>query len=418
MKHEPRVWKTSEVFVAGELPTVTYNPRDEQRLEQDVKEYREQFGKALTVFGPSKSGKTVLIERLFPRGSAVWVQGSDLNSVDGFWKRIADGLELFDRITVRGEQTTTADDEYGFSIGPKGATANQSSRDSSALAKAKEAARERPLPDLVREAMRVEPWPVVIDDFQYVPANLKRAIARAVKTLIPDTHVVLAAVPHSAFDAVLAEPDMNGRVWQLEVEPWSVEELMFIAREGFKALGILDTEQRIGKVLAEASYGAPFLMQQVCYDYARSLGVTRTSNPRVRAEAPDWHDFFRRVAERSRPGIFAQLLEGPAARGTARTPRHFKVVDVTTDIYGAVLYGVAKVGPEHPIRHQDITRIIDESFHEPLRPNQVTNALGHMSDIAEKHRGSSDPALVFRAGRVYVMDPFFAFYLEYGSWIS
>jgi hypothetical protein len=41
-----------------------------------------------------------------------------------------------------------------------------------------------------------------------------------------------------------------------------------------------------------------------------------------------------------------------------------------------------------------------------------------MSDIAFQARGSSDPALDFKRGTVHVMDPFLAFYLDYGPWIE
>jgi hypothetical protein len=319
---------------------------------------------------------------------------------------------------VRGGQTDARGRETSVSGGaPKLGGAEHRRTNSQSSTYGEEAARDRPVADMVRDALDDRAWPIVIDDFQYVPLKTRRDIARAVKTLIARTHVVLIAVPHEAFEPVRAEPDMNGRVWQLEVEPWDMDELMFIAREGFTALNIVDRDGRVGKILAEASYGAPFLMQQLCHDYARSLGVTQTATEPVVAEAPDWHDFFRRVADRSEPGVFAKLLEGPTARGQARTQRRFKAVDATLDIYGAVLYGIAKAGPEHPIKYQEIVHILDESFYEKPRPNQVTHALGHMHEIAEKERGASDPALVYRNGIVHVMDPFFAFYLEYGSWI-
>jgi hypothetical protein len=113
-RFQPRIWKTKEVFVAGDVPTITYNPRDDLHLEQEVRDYRDQPGKALSVSGPSKSGKTVLIERLFPRTSAIWVQGSDLSSVDRLWQRLADGLNAFDQIGIRGEQTEGRSAEGGF----------------------------------------------------------------------------------------------------------------------------------------------------------------------------------------------------------------------------------------------------------------------------------------------------------------
>ena len=77
MQEQLPIFSTNEVFVAGKQPTITYNPRDDRHLEQEVRGYVDQLGKALSVSGPTKSGKTVLIERLLPPDRAIWIQGSE-----------------------------------------------------------------------------------------------------------------------------------------------------------------------------------------------------------------------------------------------------------------------------------------------------------------------------------------------------
>jgi hypothetical protein len=172
-------------------------------------------------------------------------------------------------------------------------------------------------------------------------------------------------------------------------------------------------------MLAETSYGAPFLMQQLCHDYALSIGVKERANEDVEAVGPgDWREFFTRVASRTKPGVFDKLLAGPDPRGRGRTERRFKTVDAKTDIYGAVLFALSDIGVDAPIRHQEIVRALEKSFHAPPQTNQVTSALRHMRDIAFESRGASDPALDYKDGRVYVMDPFLSFYLDYGPWIK
>jgi hypothetical protein len=151
-------------------------------------------------------------------------------------------------------------------------------------------------------------------------------------------------------------------------------------------------------------------MQQLCHDYALSLGVRKRGENDVEAVAPvDWGTFFEKVASRTQPGAFEKLLKGPDPRGTSRTPRRFNVVDITTDIYGAVLYGMVKVGLNKAIRYQEIVQVLEKSFDKPPRSGEVTNALRHMSEIAFKSRGASDPALDFKNGVVHIMDPFLAF---------
>ena len=251
------------------------------------------------------------------------------------------------------------------------------------------AARKRPAAEVVREALRETPYPIVLDDFHYLTATVKKSVARAVKTLIGTTRVILIAVPHEAFEVVRSEPEMNARVWQQKITPWSVSELEFIAREGFKALNITDNAH-VGRALAEASYGAPFLMQQLCYDFATSQAVWFTAPHPVDAVPPDsWEAFFRRVADRSTPGVFDKLRKGPNPRGQQRIDRVLNDGRVT-DIYGAILYGISKSGKKATIGASDLTRTLEQVIktNAPQR-QQLVASLGHLKDIAFEARGSS-----------------------------
>jgi len=66
---------------------------------------------------------------------------------------------------------------------------------------------------------------VVIDDFHYMPQHVQLGIVRGLKDLVfQGLGVVLAAVPHRAYDAVRVEKEMTGRVVQLPIDFWSEEE--------------------------------------------------------------------------------------------------------------------------------------------------------------------------------------------------
>jgi len=58
--------KYTDVFVPGGLPTYTYNPRESRQLERSIQESTTNF-KLLVVTGPTKSGKTVLVQKLIVR---------------------------------------------------------------------------------------------------------------------------------------------------------------------------------------------------------------------------------------------------------------------------------------------------------------------------------------------------------------
>jgi hypothetical protein len=99
MSGEREVHLTKTVFVAGSAPRITYNPRGERHIEPELSAYLDQgFGRALSVSGPTKSGKTVLVERALPRDEAIWVEGPDLVSVEVLWDTVVDWLGLYDLV--------------------------------------------------------------------------------------------------------------------------------------------------------------------------------------------------------------------------------------------------------------------------------------------------------------------------------
>lgn len=397
---------------------MTYNPRNDLQLEAEVLDFLHQTGKALSVSGPTKSGKTVLVQRVLPESHAIWLQGSDIDSADSFWRAIVDWFGLYDTIEYADDaqdQTTfsgkvsgglpfVGQGEAGMETGTSSTTGRRWSR-------------TRAFSELARESLRNTPVPLVIDDFHYIKEEARQDIARAIKTLIRIVPVVMIAVPHEAFEAVTQEPEMGGRVWHLRITLWSHDELAYIARSGFEALNVADPDETITRKLAQSSFGAPFLMQQLCYDVATKQGIAQHQVSRVELKEPPqgWGKFFSRIADRSVPPVFDRLRKGPKVRGQDRIARVFKD-GARTDIYGAVLRALSIAGPKPATAQQEIVRILQANLVEPARGQHVSSALAQMSEIANDAKGSSDPALVFKNDEVYILDPFLLFFLRHGEW--
>ncbi len=413
---EREVHLTKNVFVAGSAPRITYNPRGERHLEPELSHYLEQgFGRALSVSGPTKSGKTVLVERTLPRDEAIWVEGPDLTSVDVLWDAIVDWLGLYDLVEVTRTETEGSGRKLDMNVGvPKLASIEASKKDDTGTARGVRKTRAQAVTTVARRGVEELGVSIVIDDFHYVGEDAKVDLARAVKTIIPFTKVVLVAVPHEAFDVVRSESDMGGRVSLVAIELWTVEELEFIAHKGFEALNIED-QHGVATKLAENSFGAPFLMQDLCYQYAVSIGVLRTADEPVSTVEPyDWEDFFRRIANRTPPVIFDHLLRGPKMRGQKRIPRVFKTGE-KTDIYGALLFAIAKAG-KTSVTYQELAMILEREFADAIPGQQIAAALGHMATIAVENRGTGDAAVAYKNDELHVLDPFLLFYLTFGTW--
>ena len=59
--------KAHDVFVPGAYPQYTYVPRESEGLEGTLKDSLNTPGQIISLSGPSKSGKTVLVERVVGR---------------------------------------------------------------------------------------------------------------------------------------------------------------------------------------------------------------------------------------------------------------------------------------------------------------------------------------------------------------
>ncbi|MER6936515.1 hypothetical protein ABTX24_13455 [Nocardioides sp. NPDC127514] len=414
-----KVHLTREVFVAGGTPVATYNPRQGQRIEVMVRQYLSERGKALTIHGASKSGKTVLVERLAPAGSALWLHGQDINDVADFWTQLGTRLGIANSRTSGAERETSLDTKFGMAahIGSL-ADGSWQRTDGERDKKSESATVPQHAADAVREHLASSHATIVVDDFHFIPDAAKRAIARAIKTLIANSPVILIAVPSEAFEVVRTEPNMEGRVWSLPIPAWNADELSAIGSEGFPLLNLVDPGGSVARKLAECSYGSPFLMQQLCHDLVRwELGVEETlGSPLALAPPVDFDRFLAGCADRMVPSIFPRLLAGPNPKGTERAPIRLKEGGISTDIYGTVLVAIRNLVPPMTLLERDVSTEVQRVTSTNVVRGRVTSALNQMNTIAFERRGDSDPVIRLRDQQLYIQDAILTFYLRHGSW--
>jgi hypothetical protein len=106
-----------QVFVAGGLPTITYVPRESLQLEDRVRDYLSERHKILSLSGPTKCGKTVLLKSVLSASSreSVWISGGDIGSIDFFWNGLADVLGVY--IEESAGQTRSSVSGTGGALG-------------------------------------------------------------------------------------------------------------------------------------------------------------------------------------------------------------------------------------------------------------------------------------------------------------
>jgi hypothetical protein len=407
-----------EVFVPGGVPSVTYVPRASLRLESLVGDWMTERGRILSVSGPTKSGKTVLVRKAVPE--RIEVSGGDIDRIETFWAEIVDHYGAFSDLEESESAGAEATEEVaaGGQLGIPGAGMKLEGRtsDTTRSGTARTAGRKRPLHLVAKEQLRTATSDTVlfIDDFHYIPQPVQLEIVKGLKQLVFDgLRILLASVPHRAFDAVRVEKEMTGRVEQLEIPLWRLEDLESIATRGFGELNVSIDSADLRRLAREA-FESPHLMQDFCLQFGKSNGIRSTHEEKRHLGAPDsWDEFFRGRAPSASKSVFDLLEKGPPR--TDRVTRVLKSGE-QTDIYGALLHAIAATGPKTKIEYDELRASLRTVLRdEPPQLHEITRVLAQMSRIAREQPG--EPVVDFDEPyrTLYISDPFFAFFLRWGT---
>lgn len=95
VKKRKKQIRMTKVFIPGGFPTVTYIARKEKQLEERVSATQDFLAKLVVVTGATKSGKTVLVDKVFPQNSSIWIDGGAIGDENSFWELIVEKANLF-----------------------------------------------------------------------------------------------------------------------------------------------------------------------------------------------------------------------------------------------------------------------------------------------------------------------------------
>lgn len=404
------VTNPDDVFIPGGLPTETYVSRDHLGLEESLGRWLERRQKPLlSVSGPTKSGKTVLLKKVLP--DAMWLSGGAIDTAEDFWVSVCDELEVFTDHTLTVTRGRSSGTEFGGGINAGIASGSGTGRFDDSSDKGVSRGRHAGPRSAARKALREQKPIIIIDDFHYIDSEQQLLIVRGLKDLIFDgLAVVVAAVPHRAYDVVRVEKEMTGRVEPLPVTQWQEDDLSLIATQGYRTLGVDVSKEMIARLVSE-SFGSPHLMQTHCLNLCFSNRRNRVLES-VFTE-PDWKNFFEKQASATSKSAFDLLKTGPRTR----TDRMVRTLGsgIQTDIYGAVLAAIEKTGPRTTLVYEEIRAALREVLSSELpQRHEITNVLEQMTAIA-KDKIEGEPVLEYDAeySTLHLADPFFAYYLRW-----
>lgn len=417
-----RKLRTNQVFVPGGMPQHTYVARAERELEKKLYGVADNLCKLATLTGSTKSGKTVLANRIFPRtnGENVWIDGGTVNSENDLWTQILSELggHTSEESTASKESTQSTSAGISGSLKVPLVASGSAKADISTARKSgtgeKRGIALAPRPAAIAQ-LRASGKPLIIDDFHYLDRKFQGEVVRALKPLVFEGHpVIIIAIPHRRYDAVKVEREMTGRVESISVPTWSTTELREIPKAGFPLLN-LEIFESVSASLAQQAYGSPHLMQEFCRGICNREEVIETI-PNFR-QIPFVHtDLFKGIAEGTGKVIFDKLAKGPRQRSD-RKPRPLQSGG-EADIYRVVLLALARIAPGmERVEYEELRAAIKATLTaEVPQAHEVSRVLEKMAEIASSDEAST-PVIDWdkEDQQLHVTDPFFAFFLKWGA---
>lgn len=411
--------RVSQVFVPGGMPKLTYVERTQGEIRAKLESAKDNLCKLVTLTGQTKSGKTVLTQMIFPftDPNVIWIDGGSITAENDIWEQVLDGLDVYPSeevntsdlasTVVSGKANVTANILIAKGSGELGVSQNEGST------RGKKSVRNITSKNAAIKALSDSQASLIIDDFHYLDRDMQGSFVRAVKPLVfHGVPVVLIAIPHRRYDAIKVEREITGRLENIMMPYWSIDELKQIATIGFPLLNI-DVSPTIVNLLTSEALGSPHLMQEFCKRLCADYSIKETSEQKIKISKVD-DSLFKGVAESTGKVVFDKLATGPRQRSD-RLMRLLKNGE-RVDIYKVVLYALSKMKPGmQTIQYEELRSAIRDIVAEtPPQAHEVTRVLEKMSEIASNEEAST-PVIDWEREeqKLHITDPFFAFYLKW-----
>lgn len=417
-KSSPDKELVKKVFISGGFPEKTYVKREKlERALEDV----VNTNRIISITGVTKTGKTVLTQSLFDEKAVIRVNAGELNENDDFWHVLCSkcGDEVMTKCNLKATSINCNqhDISSGISLCGIGVKGSSNEGATTAIETHSGTSIKSVLSDFF--SAHKEDRVVIIDDFHYLKEPTKKEIIRFFKAHVYNgLNLVLISIPHRSHEAVTVEKEMQGRVCPVQVDCWSVKELIQIAQIGFKMLG-KEVEGEILEKFAQESYGSPHLMQSFCLDLSLSLidsdrysGITMLTPSVEQVE-----NVLKRVANQVGKMLFAKIVKGLS--GERKRKERFLNDGRQVDTYGLVAHTFTVLQPDMAsIKISDFVKTAQQQCSkEPPLSHEITRVLQFIAREAV-FDSASNPVIDLDLEHercIYITDPFFAFYLKWGD---
>jgi hypothetical protein len=409
----------NQVFTPNDVPTCTYVNRSALRLEEKLQSSLAISKMIVSVSGPSKAGKSVLIQKIIPREKLVSVSGATIKAPSDVWDQALQWMGSPSMVskTVGHTLGVGADvklaAEGGIPLLAKSKAEGQASGHADRHSSKTEEYRSAGLQDVVR-IIGGSDYILFIDDFHYIPRKIQTDVGRQLKAITErGVKVCAASVPHRADDVVRSNPELSGRVCSVKIDYWEHSDLRKIGEQGFQALNV-SLEPLIYDRLAREAFGSPQLMQALCLNLCLALGIDGKQRRKQTIDATAEH-ISRALEDTAGWADYSSVVQGlhsgPKERGTER--KHFCLRDDTRgDVYRVILSAISQDPPSLSFTYdQLLSRVSDVCIDDKPVGSSITQALGQMEALS-KNLSKTVPIIEWNENVLDIVEPYFLFYLR------
>jgi hypothetical protein len=414
--------KAKDVFTPGRFPTVTYVDEHLKEKEKQLKSALEIGAVLVSISGPSKSGKTVFVERCLGKENLLQITGAGVTSAADLWLRVFDLIGTPISITksqgeFKDRTTTEAGGISGHALFAKGRVDVSASQKHGSSENEATTSAIDPLQLLIRE-LGGSGLTIFIDDFHYIPTELQAELARQIKEAIRNAvSFITASVPYHSDDALRGNADLHGRVSMIDFDYWKPETLKKIAIRGFRELNIVEGTSVVDELASEAA-GSPQLMQFLCLNSCFELGVRERSESPVdfRADQGLFEKICRITATSADFGsVVERMKDGPKTRGANRNVYQTRF-GWQGDVYRLLAKALSLNPPQLTFRYNSlIDRITSICASDAPSGSSVTSACHHAAQIVNDMIPSIVVEWDGENDVLDIRDPYFLFYLRWAD---
>ncbi|WP_147470147.1 hypothetical protein [Corallococcus sp. AB049A] len=358
--------KATDVFTPNDFPVHTYIQRAGEDLEGQLRRALATPKQVVSLSGPSKSGKTVLVEKVVGKDNLIQISGAMIKEPEDLWNLVLDWMEVpHSEVAQAGATSTHQSSVKGggkagipFLTEASGEAAYQYAKAKTETASA--TLQRRGLAQVEKE-IAGSAFVIFVDDFHYMDRGVQVSAAQQIKAAAErGVRICVASVPHRADDVVRSNPELRGRTANIDTAFWGPDQLSEIARVGFKKLNMTITDADAVFFATEAC-GSPQIMQSLCL---QTCFITGTEEEQAKQESLTLNTGLQRrillatstVCDYS--SLVGQMHQGPKTRGTERKEFIFKD-ESKGDVYRAVLLALAADPPRMDFPWAEISKRIE-----------------------------------------------------------